>query len=63
MEEKKIEQISILLGGSLMAMGKVGLKMNVARENLGGVVLLLPSLKAPPLQHCMTKTGSPSKPL
>ncbi len=46
-KRKKIEQISILLRGSLMAMGKVGLKMNVARENLGGVVLLLPSLKAP----------------
>ena len=46
-KRKKIEQISILLGGSLMAMGKVGVKMNVARENLGGVVLLLPSLKAP----------------
>ncbi len=46
-KRKKIEQISILLSGSLMAMGKVGLKMNVARENLGRVVLLLPSLKAP----------------
>ncbi len=46
-KRKKIEQISMLLKGSLMAMGKVGLKMNVARENLGGVVLLLPSLKAP----------------
>ncbi len=46
-KRKKIEQISILLRGSLMAMGKVGLKMNVARENLGGVVLLLPALKAP----------------
>jgi len=46
-KRKKIEQISVLLSGSLMAMGKVGLKMNVARENLGRVVLLLPSLKAP----------------
>ena len=46
-KRKKIEQISILLGGSIMAMGKVGLKMNVARENLGRVVLLLPALKAP----------------
>ncbi len=46
-KRKKIEQISSLLWGSLMAMGKVGLKMNVARENLGRVVLLLPSLKAP----------------
>lgn len=46
-KRKKIEQISSLLWGSLMAMGKVGLKMNVAKENLGRVVLLLPSLKAP----------------
>ncbi|HOO89642.1 MAG TPA: ATP phosphoribosyltransferase [Syntrophales bacterium] len=46
-KKRKIEQISALLRGSLMAMGKVGLKMNVGRENLGGVVLLLPSLKAP----------------
>ncbi|MEA2014704.1 MAG: ATP phosphoribosyltransferase [Thermodesulfobacteriota bacterium] len=46
-KRKKIDQISILLGGSLIAMGKVGLKMNVARDNLGRVVLLLPSLKAP----------------
>jgi len=46
-KRRKIEQISTLLSGSLMAMGKVGLKMNVARENLGRVVLILPSLKAP----------------
>jgi len=46
-KRKKIEQIKALLSGSLMAMGKVGLKMNVAKENLGRVVLLLPSLKAP----------------
>ncbi|MBW2674466.1 MAG: ATP phosphoribosyltransferase, partial [Deltaproteobacteria bacterium] len=46
-KRKKIEQINALLSGSLMAMGKVGLKMNVAKENLGRVVLLLPSLKAP----------------
>ncbi len=46
-KHRKIEQINALLSGSLMAMGKVGLKMNVAKENLGRVVLLLPSLKAP----------------
>jgi len=46
-KRRKIEQIKALLSGSLMAMGKVGLKMNVAKENLGRVVLLLPSLKAP----------------
>ncbi|MBN1545578.1 MAG: ATP phosphoribosyltransferase, partial [Syntrophaceae bacterium] len=41
------EQIRSLLNGSLQAMGKVGLKMNVEKENLGRVILLLPSLKAP----------------
>jgi ATP phosphoribosyltransferase len=46
-KRQKIEQIRIMLNGSLQAMGKVGLKMNVARENLGRVVILLPSLKAP----------------
>ncbi|HUH65994.1 MAG TPA: ATP phosphoribosyltransferase [Syntrophales bacterium] len=46
-KRKKIEQIRTLLNGSLLAMGKVGLKMNVSKEDLGRVVLLLPSLKAP----------------
>lgn len=46
-KRKKIEQIRILLNGSLQAMGKVGLKMNVPKENLGKVMGVLPSLKAP----------------
>ena len=46
-KRKKIEQIRLLLNGSLQALGKVGLKMNVSRENLDRVVILLPSLKAP----------------
>jgi ATP phosphoribosyltransferase len=46
-KRKKIEQISTMLNGSLQAMGKVGLKLNVAKENLNKVMSLLPSLKAP----------------
>ena len=46
-KRRKIEQIRILLNGSLGAMGKVGLKLNVSRANLERIVLLLPSLKAP----------------
>ncbi|PIP08769.1 MAG: ATP phosphoribosyltransferase [Syntrophobacterales bacterium CG_4_8_14_3_um_filter_49_14] len=46
-KRKKIEQIRILLNGSLKAMGKVGLKMNVSKDNLNDVIRLLPSLKAP----------------
>lgn len=46
-KRKKIEQISTMLMGSLQAMGKVGLKLNVAKENLNKVMSLLPSLKSP----------------
>jgi ATP phosphoribosyltransferase len=50
-KRKKIEQVRILLMGSLLAMGKVGLKMNVSKENLARVMLLLPSLKAPTVSN------------
>ena len=50
-KRKKIEQIRTLLMGSLLAMGKVGLKMNVSKENLGRVMLLLPSLKEPTVSN------------
>ena len=46
-KRKKIEQIRTLLNGSLQAMGKVGLKLNVSKDQLGQVVNILPSLKAP----------------
>jgi ATP phosphoribosyltransferase len=46
-KRKKIEQIRTLLIGSLQAMGKVGIKLNVSKENLEKVMSLLPSLKAP----------------
>jgi ATP phosphoribosyltransferase len=50
-KRQKIEQIRMLLNGSLQALGKVGLKLNVSKENLGRVVLLLPSLKAPTISN------------
>lgn len=46
-KRKKIEQIRVLLNGSLQAMSKVGLKMNVSKGNLNNVMNILPSLKAP----------------
>ncbi|MFA7463971.1 MAG: ATP phosphoribosyltransferase [Syntrophales bacterium] len=46
-KRKKMEQIRLLLNGSLQALDKVGIKLNVSKENLGRVILLLPSLKAP----------------
>jgi len=46
-KRRKIEQIRMLLNGSLQALDKVGIKMNVPKEGLSKVMKLLPSLKAP----------------
>jgi len=46
-KREKIEQIALLLKGALLGDKLVGIKMNVAKENLEKVVALLPSLNAP----------------
>lgn len=46
-KREKIENISLLLQGALRADNIVGLKMNVANENLKKVIDLLPSMNAP----------------
>lgn len=46
-KRKKIEQISILLQGALMAETRVLIKMNVKDEDLDAVLELLPSMHAP----------------
>lgn len=46
-KKEKIENIALMLQGSLNADRIVGLKMNVASENLDEVVEVLPSLNAP----------------
>ena len=50
-KRKKIEQIKTMLIGSLQAMGKVGLKLNVSKENLEKVMSLLPSLRSPTVSN------------
>jgi ATP phosphoribosyltransferase len=54
-KRKKIEQIKTMLTGSLQAMGKVGLKLNVSKENLKKVMALLPSLKSPTVSSLSSK--------
>jgi ATP phosphoribosyltransferase len=46
-KKRKIEQIRVMLNGSLQAMEKVGIKLNVSKDNLPAIIKLLPSLKAP----------------
>jgi ATP phosphoribosyltransferase len=46
-KQGKIRQIGVLMRGALDAESRVGIKMNVARENLHKVIGLLPSITAP----------------
>ncbi len=46
-KQAKIAQLTMLLEGAISAMGKVGLMLNVRREDLDGVLEVLPSLKGP----------------
>jgi len=46
-KQAKISHLSMLLEGAISAMGKVGLMLNVRREDLAGVLEVLPALKRP----------------
>jgi ATP phosphoribosyltransferase len=46
-KQAKIRQIAVLVKGALDAESRVGIKMNVVRENLESVIALLPSITAP----------------
>lgn len=55
-KRKKIEQIIILLQGAMLAEVKVGLKMNVNKENLPQVLSLLPALRKPTISSLQDDT-------
>jgi len=46
-KQAKVRQIAVLVKGALDAEGRVGIKMNVAREHIEAVIALLPSITAP----------------
>jgi len=46
-KREKIENLAILLEGAVNGLGKVGLKVNVSRDNLEKVLRLLPALRKP----------------
>lgn len=46
-KKEKIEQISMLLQGALVAEDKVGIKLNVTKDRLEEVIEMIPSLTAP----------------
>jgi ATP phosphoribosyltransferase len=50
-KRRKLEDIKMLLEGAMNALGKVGLLMNVKRENLDAVLGILPALKNPTISQ------------
>jgi len=50
-KRSKMEQIALLLKGAIAAEEKVGLKMNVKKNNLKKVIALLPALKKPTISN------------
>jgi ATP phosphoribosyltransferase len=50
-KRRKLEDIRMLLEGAMNALGKVGLMLNVHKDNLGAVLAVLPALKRPTISH------------
>ncbi|MBZ5723789.1 MAG: ATP phosphoribosyltransferase [Acidobacteriia bacterium] len=50
-KRQKLEDIRMLLEGAIHALGKVGLMLNVHRDNLAAVLAVLPALKRPTISH------------
>jgi ATP phosphoribosyltransferase len=50
-KRRKLEDVKMLLEGAMMALGKVGLMLNVRRDNLSAVIATLPALKNPTISQ------------
>jgi ATP phosphoribosyltransferase len=50
-KRRKLDDIRMLLEGAINALGKVGLMLNVHRDNLEGVLTVLPALKRPTISQ------------
>ena len=48
---RKLEDIKMLLEGAINALGKVGLMLNVHKNDLAAVLAVLPALKRPTISH------------
>ena len=50
-KRKKLEDLKLLLDGAIAALGKVGMMLNVHKDNLDAVLQVLPALKRPTVSH------------
>jgi len=51
LKREKIDNLSILLQGAIMAEKKVGLKMNVKKDDISQVIEVLPAMHTPTVSH------------
>src|ERR1700722_4304818 len=51
LKRRKLEDMRMLLDGAINALGKVGLMLNVHKDNLAAVLRVLPALKRPTISH------------
>ena len=58
-KQQKIDDIALMLRGAMAAEDKVGLMMNVRREDLPKVLVLLPALQNPTISDLPTGIGWP----
>jgi ATP phosphoribosyltransferase len=50
-KRRKLEDMRLLLEGAINALGKVGLMLNVHKDQLQAVLDVLPALKRPTISH------------
>ena len=50
-KRRKLEDMTMLLQGAINALGKVGLMLNVHKDDLKAVLAVLPALKRPTISH------------
>jgi len=50
-KRRKLQDIKMLLEGAISALGKVGLMLNVHKNDLAAVLAVLPALKRPTISH------------
>ena len=50
-KRRKIDNLALMLRGAMQAQDRVGLMLNVRKENLSGVLAVLPALQKPTISH------------
>jgi ATP phosphoribosyltransferase len=56
-KQEKISNLALMLTGAIAAQGRVGLMLNVRKEDLANVLATLPALKRPTISELAASDG------